>query len=80
MNKRLNFTIPCLLYYSNYYVYFRWGYYNANISSESIEELCLAISQLSPHLISLKLDFGRWGCEQYGNLKIYSDRTITSIC
>ena len=30
--------------------------------------------------MTLKLDLGRWGCEKYGNLRVYNDSTVFEFC
>ncbi|EGR32015.1 hypothetical protein IMG5_098510 [Ichthyophthirius multifiliis] len=58
---------------------FQWGYFNVRITSQSIIKLTQAISELSS-LEVIKIDMGRWGCEQYRNLNIYDDSTIQGFC
>ncbi|KAL4498028.1 hypothetical protein ABPG72_014885 [Tetrahymena utriculariae] len=56
---------------------FQWGFYNKNFTSQSFDQIAQALMQINPlNLQELTLDFGRWGCEEYKNYKIFKDQSV----
>ncbi|KAL4428920.1 hypothetical protein ABPG74_017510 [Tetrahymena malaccensis] len=56
---------------------FQWGYYNKNFTSNNFDQIAQALMMINPqNFQELTLDFGRWGCEEYKNYKIFKDQSV----
>ncbi|EAR83322.2 hypothetical protein TTHERM_00947490 (macronuclear) [Tetrahymena thermophila SB210] len=59
---------------------FQWGFYNRNFTSNNFDQIVEALMKINPqNFQELTLDFGRWGCEEYKNYKIFKDQSVIQL-